>query len=261
MAMNPRLLRPLASGITDPSLISGLGLWLDAADSTTLFDADTGGSLPAADGAVGRWEDKSGSGRNCTQGTPNNRPIRKVAQINGIDAIRFDGTDDRLIITSNFPGHAWTFLCVAQKWSIATDVLVLAGREGGSGIGFAPIVLREIAAAPTITTSGRADTVNTSSVSSAPVTFFSSARMFNTTAVFLAVAVSNLTHRANRANAPITATDSANQLGLFQCVGAAAAVNMFAKADFAEILGYTRVLSEAEIKLAENYLRRKWNTP
>jgi hypothetical protein len=69
-------------------------LWLDASDSSTLFDATVKGSTPAADGAVGRWEDKSGFGNHVAQATANNRPIRKTAQYNSLDVLDFDGSND-----------------------------------------------------------------------------------------------------------------------------------------------------------------------
>jgi hypothetical protein len=73
-------------------------LWLDAADSSTLFDATTGGSLVTADGAVARWEDKSGNGRHATQSTIGFRPLRKSAILGGKDVLRFDGVDDLMAI-------------------------------------------------------------------------------------------------------------------------------------------------------------------
>jgi hypothetical protein len=78
-------------------------LWLDASDSSTLFDATTGGSTPAADGTVARWEDKSGNSRHVTQGTSDYRPIRKTSVQNSLDVVRFDGTDDLMVTGSNSP--------------------------------------------------------------------------------------------------------------------------------------------------------------
>lgn len=72
-------------------------LWLDASDSGTLFDATTGGSAVAADGAVARWEDKSGNARHATQPTEANRPLRKTSVQNSLDVLRFDGLDDHLL--------------------------------------------------------------------------------------------------------------------------------------------------------------------
>jgi hypothetical protein len=76
-----------------PSRIT-TALWLDAADSSTLFDATSGGSLVAADGAVARWQDKSGNARHVTQGTSGARPARKTSIQNSKDVIRFDGSAD-----------------------------------------------------------------------------------------------------------------------------------------------------------------------
>jgi hypothetical protein len=72
---------------------SGLQLWLDASDASTLYDATTGGSLVAADGGVARWEDKSGNARHMTQGTAGSRPTRKTAIQNSLAVLRFDGGD------------------------------------------------------------------------------------------------------------------------------------------------------------------------
>ena len=77
----------------DPATIAGLQLWLDASDSSTLYDATTGGSLVAADGAVARWEDKSGNGNHATQSASGSRPIRETAERNGLDVLRFDGSN------------------------------------------------------------------------------------------------------------------------------------------------------------------------
>ena len=72
-----------------PLDLQGLTLWLDGADSSTMYDATTGGSLVAADGVVARWQDKSGSSRHFTQATSGLRPTRRAAVKNGLDAIEF----------------------------------------------------------------------------------------------------------------------------------------------------------------------------
>lgn len=80
----------------NPTQITGLQLWLDASDASTLYDATSGGSLVAADGGVARWEDKSGNARHFTQSTAGSRPTRKTNQQNGRDTLLFDGSDDFL---------------------------------------------------------------------------------------------------------------------------------------------------------------------
>jgi hypothetical protein len=75
--------------------------WYDASDASTLYDATSGGSLVAADGAVARWEDKSGNARHATQGTSGNRPMRKTGVQGGLGVLRFDGSSDHLSIPSS----------------------------------------------------------------------------------------------------------------------------------------------------------------
>jgi len=74
-----------------PSTIAGLQLWLDAADSATLYDATSGGSLVVADGIVRRWEDKSGNARHASEATYG--PTRKTSQQNGYSALLFNGSN------------------------------------------------------------------------------------------------------------------------------------------------------------------------
>jgi hypothetical protein len=80
-----------------PLQVPGLTGWWDASDSATLFDAETGGSLVAADGEVGRLQDKSGFARHWKQSTSASRPLRKTSVRNSLDVLRFDGTDDFLL--------------------------------------------------------------------------------------------------------------------------------------------------------------------
>jgi hypothetical protein len=74
----------------DPAKISGLAVWLDASDASTLFNATSGGSLPANNASVARWEDKSGNGRHFTKATAN-QPTRVTSAVNSKDAVRFVG--------------------------------------------------------------------------------------------------------------------------------------------------------------------------
>jgi hypothetical protein len=82
------------SAFVAPTQITGLQLWLDAADASTLFNATTGGSLVAADGGVARWEDKSGNAAHAT--IASNGPTRKTGVRNGRDVLRFDGVNNFL---------------------------------------------------------------------------------------------------------------------------------------------------------------------
>lgn len=96
-----------------PRRFSGLQLWLDAADTSTLFDATSGGSLPANNGGVARWVDKGPNAFAFTQGTANNRPARKTQQLNGLDGIYFDGSNDCLYCNANVFDTTVSLMAVA----------------------------------------------------------------------------------------------------------------------------------------------------
>lgn len=74
-----------------PASIAGLDLWLDASDNSTVLDAT---DTAASDGeAVKTWQDKSGNDRHVVQDTAARQPVRLAAEINGLDALDFDGED------------------------------------------------------------------------------------------------------------------------------------------------------------------------
>ena len=98
MGMNPRLLRPRATGFNVKAL-SGLVYWLDASQSSTV-SIGTG---------VSEWRDAAGGSIKATQATGNNQPAYQTAQKNGRNAVYFDGTNDYMTIgdlSANFPSAA-----------------------------------------------------------------------------------------------------------------------------------------------------------
>jgi hypothetical protein len=110
-------------------------LWLDAADSNTLYDATTGGALVGAGGAVARWEDKSGNGRHATQVTLSNRPTRTVGAQNTRDALRFNGTNHFLSYDGSFLANTnyTIFISVARLRDTANYFIGgLDGTENGN---------------------------------------------------------------------------------------------------------------------------------
>ena len=98
MSMNPRLLKPTASGFT-PRSISGLALWLDASQSSTVT-IGTG---------VSEWRDAAGGSIKATQAIGNNQPAYQTAAQNGKNAVYFDGSNDNLQLgdlSASFPSAA-----------------------------------------------------------------------------------------------------------------------------------------------------------
>ena len=121
--------------VFSPASISGLQLWLDAADASTLF-TDSGGTIAAtADGdVVGRWADKSGNTRHATQSDGTKKPALKLALENGRNAIQFDVSNDTISGTAgaNYPRH--TFTVIRFPVSSTTTVNCVAYRFFTSGL-------------------------------------------------------------------------------------------------------------------------------
>lgn len=86
-----------------PGSISGLALWLDASDLST---------ITASSGAVSQWNDKSGNARHVSQGTASFQPTTGSSTLNGLNVISFDGSNDNLR-TSNGALQLATLTCVA----------------------------------------------------------------------------------------------------------------------------------------------------
>jgi hypothetical protein len=122
--------RNFLTGSFNPMSLSP-ALWLDASDASTLYDATVGGNLVPADGAVARWEDKSGNLRHAIQSTSADRPLRKTNVLNGRGALLFDGSTDKLVssldISTNF-----SIVVVARRNS-GTSACCVAGNLQNSG--------------------------------------------------------------------------------------------------------------------------------
>lgn len=73
-----------AALLFSPLAVSGLGIWLDADDASTIMIA-TG---------VSQWNDKSGNGRHFSQASTTKQPSYQTAAINGRNVVRADGTND-----------------------------------------------------------------------------------------------------------------------------------------------------------------------
>lgn len=123
-----------------PREIQGCELAFNAALATSLYDATSGGSLVAADGAISRWEDQSGGARHATQ-TSTARPLRKIGVINGHDAVRFDGADDYMSYGSPSAVAPSTIILAAQMVSLSAAYKVLISFGAGTSLGNAGTIV------------------------------------------------------------------------------------------------------------------------
>jgi len=243
---------------------AGLQLWLDASDASTLFNATTGGSLVAADGAVARWEDKSGNGRHFTQSTSGSRPARKTNQQNGLDALLFDGSNDHLIggdyLDLNGTNQMTMFLAIKTLTSNAASLELINKRDGTGG------------------DSGWVVSLSSTSVLGLVLidnaTYFAyesnSAVAANNGAVFTVktIAGSPSTSSALHRNGSLLAssvianeTASAANISKAVYIGILELNSVFARpfsGNFCEVIAYNSNLSDANRAAVESYLISKW---
>lgn len=103
MPMSPRLLRP--RNAFSPRSISGLQLWLDASDA---------GSVTLNGSTVSQWSDKSGGGKNASQGTANNQPTYASSSLNSRATLTLDGTSDDISGSLSYTLTSQTVVVVAR---------------------------------------------------------------------------------------------------------------------------------------------------
>lgn len=260
MAMNPRLLRPLATGF-NPRQISGLALWLDAADSTTLFQ-NSDGTTPAtsANDPVGYWRDKSGNNRHATQATAGNRPAY-AGSMNGRGVLTFDGTSDRLLgSVPAITALPATIIAVARPTAGVQNRYLspLFGQK--SGANFRAVLYRGFNA---VTLGGWLDNLrlynggagNLSSLTPWPT---------NTAAVVgTLIASPAASHRIyyQGLETPLAESTNADTPAGSYYIGADpdnTSAPVFWTGQYAELVVYARALTTAERQRVEGYLARKW---
>lgn len=144
------------SGGFTPSSISGLALWLDASDASTLFQASNGTTPATTDGdVVGYWGDKSGNGKHVIQGTTANKPTLQLAEKNGRNVVQFDG-NDLLATVATVALSTFTVIAVFRSSVAGTALLYEHGPAAGTDPG------SYLNTSTGVTISVRRGTVNTS---------------------------------------------------------------------------------------------------
>lgn len=242
-----------------PSAISGLELWLDASDASTLYDATTGGSLVAANGGVARWEDKSGNSRHFTQSTAENRPARKTSDINGLDAVLFDGSNDVL----HRSPESWAFLypisvfCVFRATAFTASYNALWDFYTASSIGTAGHT-------GLIKSNGKSAVYTQDTASTSPNYDGNGAVTYSTatTHIFSASIADNAISSRGDGASDGSFTDSftlrTNLGGSNLEIGASAKYSRYNENRIAELIVYSGTLATADRDLIEGYLAAKW---
>lgn len=234
-------------GTLSPANISGLTLWLDASDASTI--TKTGDDLTA-------WADKSGATADFVQGNTLLSPHHGTRTLNGKPVVDFDGSAQFMTCSSTLgtivTATEQTLFIVASADSVqatAGDAIAYADpfiiSENGGVWG---VIARSEASQSVFTTynwDGNADTQNRSITVGEPLIFTAghndgkiSARVNGGSDIEL-----------NSGNTSLTPTlrlgDNYNSAKHFDGY-------------VAEILCFNRHLSEAEQRQVRNYLGRKW---
>jgi hypothetical protein len=246
--------RKLPFGGFNPTSISGLDLWLDAADANTLFDATSGGNLVSTNGsAVKRWEDKSGNNTHATEAT--NAPILAVGEKNGLNALNFATNKS---ITCSFSSKTFTSQTVflVLKYSTSADAFARAFTQSITNDNDFNITGHHI---PTIrnTTANEIGTFTEGGIRSVVSTSNNIWYIARTRHTGSAVTMKlNSTEGAsfpNTLNRSLTIYRIGS--GYVAPIGASAA---FWNSLISEVIVYDKSLTDSESDLVTNYLNSKW---
>jgi hypothetical protein len=241
MAMNARLLRPLATGF-DPRRIAGLSVWLDPADSAT---------VSLSSGEITEIRDKSGNSRHATQTTANSRPTYQTAARNGLNVARFDGTNDFLSVATTISLGPFSVFAVAVHTTGKFQGLI-CDRNGTTAGYFGCIYNNNnfVAVArvgQTSTASNRSVALNAVNI---PV--WLSDGMSGTT-VTCTIRANGQEDTTARSATALQTNPNALTIGS----GGEGTFDVFV-GDICEIVIYNRRLALTETQRVERYLARKW---
>jgi hypothetical protein len=245
MAMNARLLRPLASGF-NPKSLGTLALWLDGADRSRMFSDDAATTLSADDGQVAVYKEKA-NGYNLTQTTANNRPLVRSNIKNGRSVLEFDGSNDSLASPSLV--EDWAALTAFAVFRMDTTGVVGRLLERSVRIWFRngdALTFYITGATGTTTASGSVTNNN----------WFYTTVNWNGGGTGATDAPQRVNGDASGTGSGTTAiTSVANQPAI---IGNRAAGDRPMDGYIAEMLIYTQSLSAGSVLLVEQYLKNKW---
>jgi hypothetical protein len=213
--------------IASPLDLTGCVLWLDAAQGVT-----EGG------GVVTQWNDQSGLNNHPLQADNTKRPT--MVTLGNSQVIRFDGTNDQYTLTSNITASPQTHFAVARLRSAPGNnakVLILTQKVSfyasvPDGVGNWGVYLGGYVSS--------GDPIGTD------------LRVLSLTVVDTPLLASMRGSRSAKRRAPGTAFTGQGATEI-----AAASGTQVADLDLAELLIFSRALSDGEVALVEDYLARK----
>jgi len=234
-AMNPRLLRPTASGF-NPKSIAGLEAWY-AADVSSSITIETG---------VQKWADLSGKGSDLIQNVTNNQPAHGSVTLNGKPTVTFDGTNDSMRVAFTLT-QPFAYFGV-MRFEVITGIhYLLDGRNQASGSRSGEVL---------VFSSNK--TLFAGSLLSLNPTPAGSMTTFNVWDYLYNGSSSAV--RLRKTAATVTGNAGTNN-GSGLTMGAASGASndsSFGNCSWAELLVYSKSVPEAEADRIRKYLGTKW---
>jgi hypothetical protein len=222
-------------------------LWLDASDTATITESG---------GSVSQWNDKSGNGRNVTQGTGANQPTTGTTTINNRNALSFDGNDAISAATAQFingTDGSWSAFAVAQTTTVAAGIATVVDADNEVGNRPPQMIRRSAADVQAIRIHGGVVTDAAGATLTANKSFMASAVQVGSTTIEAWV------NGASDGSSALSGS-SATRTSTLQ-VGAHLNVSVFSQywnGLIAEVLVFDRALTTSERLALERHLIAKW---
>ncbi|MEY4902196.1 MAG: hypothetical protein RLZZ292_11 [Bacteroidota bacterium] len=212
--------------IANPSDISDLVLWLDASETSTLVQTDD---------AISEWKDRSGKNNNFTNSNPARRPKAIANALSSKPVIRFDGKDDYLSKdNSNLVKDVTTIIMVLKSNT--------TGRKIFDTNGSSRMVSHETKGIQLLGFSNPAYSIGTYKL---------------VTSIYNGASNSVFVQGTSEVSGPMGGLGNS---GLLNVLGARTNLSDAMDGDIAEILVFSRALTDLQRKGIELYLQKKWFT-
>jgi hypothetical protein len=229
--------------VFDPSQVSGLSLWLDAADDATVIRTGVN---------VTRWNDKSGSNNTAVAGTAT-YPIYSPNSLNSLPVIQLRAANDYFIVANNFTYSAFpslTYFIVMKPFGTQQSISALGVLSTDTPNFYGRSLMLN-------GTNGNYRQERYSAF--ADITPYSSTRWDVVSMQFDTTVSASFTLNGTLFN--LTATASGTNTASF-IIGSAPNspyTGFNANLDIGEILVYAASLTTAQRQQIESYLAWKWN--
>lgn len=239
--------------------VPGAALWLDGADSSTLF-TDAGVTPVTKSGdLIYQWSDKSGNNRHATQATSGNRPtwVPPASGQNGFGVIGFNRANSQWLLCQNASVTVGTIYIVyfhATGNALYSSFMASFTSSFSGGPPASDISFRLAVPSSNFDTNVALHSNNFSSISSRLNRVAVSSQFYQ----YTAGQSINTSNRATLLSHSMTPKTGSWNFALGQDVAAA---SRFANMNFCELIVFPETHNQSQIDAMESYLKSKWGTP